>query len=246
MIFYFFPIGLSTIKLRHVFIAYAFCCMLIYRFAATLFFPDLQVKVIAFTLYPKANTELFSALFQSLITPFSTPDLPSWDHAIMTVIGSCALVIFWIVFGSSFEMRLKKSWFLILFALSVLLACLVAFLPVFSVNPVYSILQGSTFVFLGMTFTLFMQDDVKFFYHYFTIFGTHNQGRLEFPAPIFAAIWLLILAVPCTMYWYPESEAIDLPLRHGIIPAFGWIAILTTIGALIGLLIEKVSPHERV
>lgn len=244
MIIYFFPTGLSTIKLRHVFLAQMFYWVLIYRFVSSIFFPSLQVKITAFAADPAFSVEFLSALFQSLITPFTQPDLPSMDHTVLTIISSLGVIAFWLVFGSSFEMRLKKNWFGLIFCFSILLAAAVAILPVFTLNPVYWLGHGMTFFFLGLTFTLFLQDDVKIFYHYFTIFGTHNQGTVEFPAPIFSAILLLFLTVPTTMYWYPEDKAFDLALRYALVPPIGWVSMLVGMGAVFGMLTEKIAPVE--
>lgn len=245
MIFYFFPLGISRINLRHVFLAQVFYWMLIYRFLAAIAFPELQVKIIAYTVAPQVNLELATALYQSLISPFILPDLIKYEHTVLTVIGSVGIIVFWMIFGSSLEMRFKKPMFMGAFALATVLAMAVALIPAFSVNPVYWIGQGVTFFFLGATFTLFLEDDVKVFYHNFTIFGTHNHGTLEFPSPIFSFILLLVLAAPTLMHWYPVEKAIDLPLRHGMIPALGWVCLLTAAGAVTGLIWQSVAPSER-
>jgi hypothetical protein len=243
MIFYFFPLGISSLKLRHVWIAQVFTWMLMYRFLMSLFFPELQVTILAFLSDVSFSVETATVLFQSLITPISHPDKLGVEHSFLTMVASLFVIFFWILYGSSLEHRLGWRGFLGLMGVGFLLAVAIPALPFMTLNPVYWIGKGLTLFFMGVTLTLFVQEDVRIFYHGVSVFGGHHQGTWDLPAPLLSAFLGFIMALSASIYWYPEDKPVDALLRYAQVAPVAWLTALIVTGALVGYAWGQAFPN---
>lgn len=245
MFFYFFPLGVSSVEKKHVWLAYVICAIIVYRFVLSLIFPQLQIPMTSYFFNPSFNTEFFAAAYQSLITPNGFPAWAATEHKYFCALGTIAVFVFWILFGSSFEMKFGKIFFVCLLGFAFILSIFIGAVPAITLNPTFWLGQVVTLFFAGMAFSMFLQDDVRIYYHFYVILGEHNLGTWEVPAPMPLALIILFMFVPMSTLWYQEISS-DLPIRIASINPLTWTTIVLVAGAITGILFDQWSKMAKV
>jgi hypothetical protein len=244
LFFYIIPLGIESIKIERVFIAYMILAVIIYRFLLSFLFPEIQIPIVTYLQNPSLSAEFISATYQSIITPNGYPDWVTVIHATFCFLSTVALIFFWMFFGSSMEMRLGKLGFLGLLVGAIVVGLGIGLFPLATLGPTFWIGHVATLFLIGVCGMLFLTEDVKMYYHVMAAFLGSSAGKFTIPVPLPLFIIALIMILPTGVMFYEQTSE-GLPMRLSVIPPWAWSISVIFMGLIVGYLLTVLLPAKE-
>lgn len=242
MIFFAYPLGLDSQGRLRALLAWALLAVLLYRTAASFFLVGVQPHLLAFFPFSEWGFEILAASAQSFVTPVFPSSMPV-DHRVAGIVGLCALLLFWALFGPALETEMGHVPFAGLLVVSGVAATVSAAIPVFAMSATYWAGHGAALVAMGFAAALFWDSDVRVGWFLWSPIAS-GSGVWGVPV-LFFLVPMVVAAIPAqSMIWYEGFEP-EFVVRRAAVPPVAWHSLLLVFGGAVGVLWNRIEGRRR-